>query len=150
MSEINSTPVKSFTIATAAHARHLLKLAIARQAKQQQELEATKAQIVEYENLVSTLPEGVAPAARPVYAVGAVVDFFFGREASRKQLSGVIVAVKTNDKGLPEQYKVTVGEGFDAESYKVYPGAIKVDGEPDAGPDADEQPTDSVDPLDAV
>lgn len=120
-----STNAKTFAVSTAAHARHLLALAVKRLATQEAAVVATQAQIAEYENLAATLPESVAasPAKREQFAVGTEVSFNYGRAASRVVKVGVITATKVED-GVIVQYRVETGEGFDAESFRVFPGQI--------------------------
>ncbi len=144
MSDFNNDPLNSataatsgasepkasqpFEVKTAAHARHLLKVAQERATKQAAALADTQAQIVEYERLANTLPEGVssAPSAFADVAVGTVVTFDYGREDRRHERSGKIVARKNSEDGNKVlQYRVQVGDGFEAELVNVFPGQIK-------------------------
>lgn len=113
-----------FVVASAAHARHLLALAVARLAKEQEAVVATQAKIEEYTNLAATLPEGAPASVSVQVPVGSVVDFAFGRDEKRTTLQGTIKAVKLNDKGQVSQYKVEVGSGFDVDYKTVFPGSI--------------------------
>lgn len=133
---------QAIAITTSTHAAHLLALAVTRLAKQQAEVVVTQGQIAEYEELVKTLPAGVAAPKRTTIADGSVVTFEHGREAGRKTLEGVVVASKVKD-GSVQQYKVRVGTGFDSKDYNVFPGSIKsVAGvaEPEAGDNAEADP----------
>lgn len=128
MSE-TQTNVAPFVIKTAAHARHLLKLAQERLTKQNEAVAATQAQIAEYEVLANTLPEGTSSGGSSEFAdvaVGTVVTFDYGREDRRHERSGTIVARKNNEDGSKVlQYRVQVGVGFEAELVNVFPGQIK-------------------------
>lgn len=112
------------SIKTKAHALHLLTLAQARLVKEQEAVTATQTAIVNYTELVKTLPEAPAASIKVAVAVGTAINFNFGRAESRVVKAGVVEARKDGEDGQPELYKVRVGEGFDAELYKVYPGQI--------------------------
>ena len=113
-----------FVVASAAHARHLLSLAVARLAKEQEAVVATQAKIEEYTNLAATLPEGAPASVSVQVPIGSVVDFAFGRDKKRTTLQGTIKVIKLNEKGQVSQYKVEVGSGFDVDYKTVFPGSI--------------------------
>lgn len=119
MSESKATIV----ITTAGHARHLLALAEAREAKLKAEYHATVAKVAEYKELAATLPESAGkPAAKKVvYEVGTVVDFDYGRGDTRVTKTGKITAANEDN----TQYLIVVGEGFASEQFKVFGGSIK-------------------------
>lgn len=77
-------------------------------------------------SLAESLPEAAAPTAKahPVYEVGTVVSFRFGRGQTARVLAGEIVGRKVEDDKV-QAYRIVVGEGFDAESFVVMPGSIK-------------------------
>ena len=111
-----------FVVASAAHARHLLALAVARLAKEQEAVLITQAKIEEYTNLAATLPEGAPASVSVQVPIGSVVDFAFGKK--RTTLQGTIKGIKLNEKGQVSQYKVEIGSGFDVDYKTVFPGSI--------------------------
>lgn len=96
----------------------LLTARIAAIAKVQEELTTITAAIAAAEAGASTAH--VVDSGLPV---GTVVAFNYGRAETRKQLTGVVLATKTQEKG-PTLYRITVGEGFDAQTYTVQANAI--------------------------
>lgn len=80
--------------------------------------------VAELEALLPTLPEQAPAAAKVVANVGDTVDVNVGREATRKLVTGKVVAVKKDAEGAVERYAVEVGEGFDADRIRVYPGSV--------------------------
>ena len=59
-----------------------------------------------------------------VYTVGESITFNAGRGPTRKQLVGVVAAVKNKEDGKVEAYRISVGEGFEAELYTALPGSV--------------------------
>lgn len=111
-----------FVIATRGHALHLAGLAAKKLKRLEVEIVEQRALVEKYEALAPTLPESAAPAvrAKKVYAVGEVVKFNYGRDKTRVELQGVVKAVSPDGGKL----KVEVGEGFDAQVYTIFTGAI--------------------------
>jgi len=87
-------------------------------------------------------------------SVDDVVKFKYGRAEKARVLQGTVVATKQTDQGL--QLKVVVGEGFDAEDYKVFARDITENLTKASEPKAETQteaagaPLSDADPLSAA
>ena len=110
-------------IVTRKAAYYQIGLAEARIAKANEQIGVAQARIDELNALIPTLPEQAVVDSR-VYTVGESITFNAGRGPTRKQLVGVVAAVKNKEDGKVEAYRITVGEGFDAELYTALPGAV--------------------------
>lgn len=138
---INTTATEvaaAAAIVTRKAAYYQIGLAQARIAKAQEQIVVAQARIAELTALIPTLPEQAVVDSR-VYTVGESITFNAGRGPTRKQLVGVVTAVKAKEDGKVEAYRITVGEGFDAELYTALPGSVvRADGT--ASDDTDTQP----------
>ena len=145
---INTTATEvaaATAIVTRKAAYYQIGLAEARIAKANEQIGVAQARIDELNALIPTLPEQVVVDSR-VYTVGESITFNAGRGQTRKQLVGVVAAVKNKEDGKVEAYRISVGEGFEAELYTALPGSVvRAD-----GTDADsvvEQAADDVDSI---
>ena len=145
---INTTATEvaaATAIVTRKAAYYQIGLAEARIAKANEQIGVAQARIDELNALIPTLPEQVVVDSR-VYTVGESITFNAGRGPTRKQLVGVVAAVKNKEDGKVEAYRISVGEGFEAELYTALPGSVvRAD-----GTDADsvvEQAADDVDSI---
>ena len=123
---INTTATEvaaAAAIVTRKAAYYQITLAEARIAKANEQIGVAQARIDELNALIPTLPEQAVVDSR-VYTVGESITFNAGRGPTRKQLVGVVAAVKNKEDGKVEAYRITVGEGFDAELYTALPGAV--------------------------
>ncbi len=57
------------------------------------------------------------------FAVGDSINFKYGRAEKARTETGVVVAVKVQDKGA-DLVKVQIGTGFDTEFVTIYPANI--------------------------
>ena len=87
-------------------------------------VEADSAELAALQEVLPSLPEVAEGVPGATYDVGNVVNLSVGREAKRREVTGVVVGIATNAAGQPARYKVEVGTGFDAEFHTVYPGSI--------------------------
>ena len=87
-------------------------------------VEADRAELAALQEVLPTLPEVAEGVPGATYDVGNVINLTVGREAKRREVTGVVVGIATNAAGQPARYKVEVGTGFDAEFHTVYPGSI--------------------------
>ena len=110
-------------IVTRKAAYYQITLAEARIAKAHEQIGWATARINELKELIPTLPEQAVVDSR-VYTVGESITFNAGRGPTRKQLVGVVTAVKAKEDGKVEAYRITVGEGFEAELYTALPGSV--------------------------
>lgn len=123
---INTTSTEvaaAAAIVTRKAAYYQISLAEARIAKANEQIGVAQARIDELNALIPTLPEQVVVDSR-VYSVGESITFNAGRGPTRKQLVGVVAAVKNKEDGKVEAYRISVGEGFDAELYTALPGSV--------------------------
>ena len=123
---INTTATEvaaAAAIVTRKAAYYQITLAEARIAKAQEQIDIAATRINELHDLIPTLPEQVVVDSR-VYTVGESITFNAGRGQTRKQLVGVVAAVKNKEDGKVEAYRITVGEGFEAELYTALPGSV--------------------------
>lgn len=135
---INTTAIAAAAIVTRKAAYYQITLAEARIAKAQEQIGWATARINELNALIPTLPEQAVVDSR-VYTVGESITFNAGRGQTRKTLTGVVTAVKAKEDGKVEAYRITVGEGFEAELYTALPGSVvRADGT--ASDDTDTQP----------
>ena len=133
-----ATEVAAAAAVTRKAAYYQITLAEARIAKAQEQIGVAQARIDELNALIPTLPEQVVVDSR-VYTVGESITFNAGRGPTRKQLVGVVAAVKNKEDGKVEAYRISVGEGFEAELYTALPGSVvRADGT--ASEDTDTQP----------
>lgn len=144
---INTTSTEvaaAAAIVTRKAAYYQISLAEARIAKAKEQIGVAQARIDELNALIPTLPEQVVVDSR-VYSVGESITFNAGRGPTRKQLVGVVAAVKNKEDGKVEAYRISVGEGFDAELYTALPGSVvRADGT--ASDDTDSQPEQAGEP----
>ena len=125
-------------IVTRKAAYYQITLAEARIEKAREQIAVATTRINELNELIPTLPEQVVVDSR-VYTVGESITFNAGRGPTRKQLVGVVAAVKNKEDGKVEAYRISVGEGFEAELYTALPGSVvRADGT--ASDDTDTQP----------
>ena len=123
---INNTAAASTApaaVTTRKAAYYQISLAEGRIAKANEQLGVAQARIDELNALIPTLPEQVVVDSR-VFSVGESITFNAGRGPTRKALTGVVTAVKAKEDGKVEAYRITVGEGFDAELYTALPGSV--------------------------
>lgn len=123
---INTTATEvaaAAAIVTRKAAYYQITLAEARIEKARELIAAATTRINELNELIPTLPEQVVVDSR-VYAVGEAITFNAGRGKTRKQLVGVVAAVKNKEDGKVEAYRIAVGEGFDEERFTVAPGSV--------------------------
>ena len=155
---INTTATEvaaAAAIVTRKAAYYQITLAEARIAKAHEQIGWATARINELKELIPTLPEQVVVDSR-VYTVGESITFNAGRGQTRKTLTGVVTAVKAKEDGKVEAYRITVGEGFEAELYTALPGSVvRADGtvsdDTDTQPDLFEVPTEaSADDVDSI
>ena len=143
---INTTSTEvaaAATIVTRKAAYYQITLAEARIEKAREQIAVATTRINELNELIPTLPEQVVVDSR-VYTVGESITFNTGRGQTRKQLVGVVAAVK-NKGGKVEAYRISVGEGFEAELYTALPGSVvRADGT--ASDDTDSQPEQAGEP----
>ena len=124
-------------IVTRKAAYYQITLAEARIEKAREQIAVATTRINELNELIPTLPEQVVVDSR-VYTVGESITFNAGRGPTRKQLVGVVAAVKNKEDGKVEAYRISVGEGFEAELYTALPGSVvRADG---TDADSDTQP----------
>ena len=119
---INTTNTNT-AIVTRKAAYYQITLAEARIEKAREQIGWATTRINELNALIPTLPEQVVVDSR-VYTVGESITFNAGRGPTRKQLVGVVTAVKAKEDGKVEAYRITVGEGFEAELYTALPGSV--------------------------
>jgi hypothetical protein len=123
---INTTSTEvaaAAAIVTRKAAYYQITLAEARVEKAREQIAIATARINELNELIPTLPEQVVVDSR-VYTVGESITFNAGRGPTRKQLVGVVAAVKNKEDGKVEAYRISVGEGFEAELYTALPGSV--------------------------
>lgn len=123
---INTTAIAALAIAaivTRKAAYYQITLAEARIEKAREQIAVATTRINELNELIPTLPEQVVVDSR-VYTVGESITFNAGRGPTRKQLVGVVAAVKNKEDGKVEAYRISVGEGFEAELYTALPGSV--------------------------
>ena len=118
-----ATEVAAASIVTRKAAYYQIGLAEARIAKAQEQIDIAATRINELHDLIPTLPEQVVVDSR-VYTVGESITFNAGRGQTRKQLVGVVAAIKNKEGGKVEAYRIAVGEGFEAELYTALPGSV--------------------------
>ena len=118
-----ATEVAAASIVTRKAAYYQIGLAEARIAKAQEQIDIAATRINELHDLIPTLPEQVVVDSR-VYTVGESITFNAGRGPTRKQLVGVVAAIKNKEDGKVEAYRISVGEGFEAELYTALPGSV--------------------------
>ena len=152
---INTTATEvaaAAAIVTRKAAYYQITLAEARIAKAQEQIDIAATRINELHDLIPTLPEQVVVDSR-VYTVGESITFNAGRGQTRKQLVGVVAAVKNKEDGKVEAYRITVGEGFEAELYTALPGSVvRADGtdsddtdtQPEVSAEASDDDVDSI------
>ena len=137
---INTTATEvaaAAAIVTRKAAYYQITLAEARIEKAREQIAVATTRINELNELIPTLPEQVVVDSR-VYTVGESITFNAGRGPTRKQLVGVVAAVKNKEDGKVEAYRISVGEGFEAELYTALPGSVvRADGT-DADSDAEQ------------
>ena len=119
---INTTNTNT-AIVTRKAAYYQITLAEARIEKAREQIAVATTRINELNELIPTLPEQVVVDSR-VYTVGESITFNAGRGPTRKQLVGVVAAVKNKEDGKVEAYRIAVGEGFEAELYTALPGSV--------------------------
>lgn len=148
-----ATAVVAAAIVTRKAAYYQITLAEARIEKAREQIAFATTRINELKDLIPTLPEQAVVDSR-VYTVGESITFNAGRGPTRKQLVGVVTAVKAKADGKVEAYRITVGEGFDAELYTALPGSVvRADGttSDDTQPDLFEVTTEaSADDVDSI
>ena len=122
---INTTATNTIAaaIVTRKAAYYQITLAEARIEKAREQIAVATTRINELNELIPTLPEQVVVDSR-VYTVGESITFNAGRGPTRKQLVGVVAAVKNKEDGKVEAYRISVGEGFEAELYTALPGSV--------------------------
>ena len=123
---INTTSTEvaaAAAIVTRKAAYYQITLAEARIEKAREQIAVATTRINELNELIPTLPEQVVVDSR-VYTVGESITFNAGRGPTRKQLVGVVAAVKNKEDGKVEAYRISVGEGFEAELYTALPGSV--------------------------
>lgn len=141
---INTTATEvaaAAAIVTRKAAYYQITLAEARIEKAREQIAVATTRINELNELIPTLPEQVVVDSR-VYTVGESITFNAGRGPTRKQLVGVVAAVKNKEDGKVEAYRISVGEGFEAELYTALPGSVvRADGTDSDGTDSDDTDT---------
>ena len=144
---ITSTEVAAAAaIVTRKAAYYQIGLAEARIEKAREQIAVATTRINELNELIPTLPEQVVVDSR-VYTVGESITFNAGRGPTRKQLVGVVAAVKNKEDGKVEAYRISVGEGFEAELYTALPGSVvRADGT-DADSDVEQAADQSADDV---
>ena len=147
---INTTSTEvaaAAAIVTRKAAYYQIGLAEARIAKAQDQIGVAQARIDELKALIPTLPEQAVVDSR-VYTVGESITFNAGRGPTRKQLVGVVAAVKNKEDGKVEAYRISVGEGFEAELYTALPGSVvRADGTASDDVANDEPAADDADSI---
>lgn len=147
---INTTATEvaaAASIVTRKAAYYQITLAEARIAKAQEQIGVAQARIDELNALIPTLPEQVVVDSR-VYTVGESITFNAGRGPTRKQLVGVVAAVKNKEDGKVEAYRISVGEGFETELYTALPGSVvRADGTASDDVANDEPAADDADSI---
>lgn len=142
-----ATTIAPAAVTTRKAAFYQISLAEGRIAKANEQIGVAQARIDELNALIPTLPEQAVVDTR-VFSVGESITFNAGRGPTRKQLVGVVTAVKAKEDGKVEAYRITVGEGFDAELFTALPGSVvRADGttaEEEAAHDAGEQSADDI------
>ena len=134
-------------IVTRKAAYYQIGLAEARIAKAQEQIDIAETRINELHDLIPTLPEQVVVDSR-VYTPGESITFNAGRGPTRKQLVGVVAAVKNKEDGKVEAYRISVGEGFEAELYTALPGSVvRADGTASDDVANDEPAADDADSI---
>ena len=142
-----ATAAAAAAIVTRKAAYYQIGLAEARIAKAQEQIGWAQARIDELNALIPTLPEQVVVDSR-VYTVGESITFNAGRGKTRKQLVGVVAAVKNKEDGKVEAYRIAVGEGFDEERFTVAPGSVvRADGSSEDDVANDEPAADDADSI---
>ncbi len=104
----------------------------------QEKLVAARALVAKYEAAIA------GEAILLNVTAGNKVDFNFGRGEKKRTLSGVVVAVKDDEK-LGRIARIQVGEDFDAQFYNTRVADITVNH--DAPVEASDEPSDETDPL---
>ena len=112
----------------------------------EQKIAKIREQIAKLEARIVSIETGVEVKTAKVVAlpvVGDNVSFLYGRKTATTEpvlKSGVVVAVKpssiVDDKKLPAQVKVQVGEGFDVEFITIYPAQVIAEPVADLVPDS--------------
>ena len=120
---INTPAINTTAIVTRKAAYYQITLAEARIEKAREQIAVATTRINELNELIPTLPEQAVVDSR-VYTVGESITFNAGRGQTRKQLVGVVAAVKNKEDGKVEAYRISVGEGFEAELYTALPGSV--------------------------
>ena len=150
---INTTATEvaaAAAIVTRKAAYYQITLAEARIEKAREQIAVATTRINELNELIPTLPEQVVVDSR-VYTVGESITFNAGRGPTRKQLVGVVAAVKNKEDGKVEAYRISVGEGFEAELYTALPGSVVradgTDADSDAEPAADQSADDILNDI---
>ena len=150
---INTTTTEvaaAAAIVTRKAAYYQITLAEARIEKAREQIAVATTRINELNELIPTLPEQVVVDSR-VYTVGESITFNAGRGPTRKQLVGVVAAVKNKEDGKVEAYRISVGEGFEAELYTALPGSVVradgTDADSDAEPAADQSADDILNDI---
>ena len=145
---INNTAAATATpaVTTRKAAYYQISLAEGRIAKANEQIGVAQGRIDELNALIPTLPEQIVVDSR-VFSVCESISFNAGRGPTRKTLTGVVTAVKAKEDGKVEAYRITVGEGFDAELYTALPGSVvRADGT-DADSDAEQAADQSADDI---
>lgn len=119
-------------LSSKANAARVIDLASKRIAKNEEANAADRKFIDAVNAVIELLPEGAATGSTAIVAVVGDEILFNKRTKEGAVLTkGTVVAVKPADgKSLP-QYRVSTGEGFDAELTNIFPGQIvenKTDG----------------------
>ena len=145
-----ATAIAIAAIVTRKAAYYQITLAEARIEKAREQIAVATTRINELNELIPTLPEQVVVDSR-VYTVGESITFNAGRGPTRKQLVGVVAAVKNKEDGKVEAYRISVGEGFEAELYTALPGSVVradgTDADSDAEPAADQSADDILNDI---
>ena len=100
----------------------------------EQRVAKIREQIAKLEARIVSIETGVEVKTAKVVAlpvVGETVSFLYGRKTATTEpvlKTGTVVAVKpssiVDEKKLPAQVKVQVGEGFDVEFITIYPAQV--------------------------
>ena len=117
----NATAARRLTRKAAIYRISVLETRIAKVAAA---ITVDQTELAALQEVLPSLPEVAEGVPGATYDVGNVVNLTVGREAKRREVTGVVVGIATNAAGQPARYKVEVGTGFDAEFHTVYPGSI--------------------------
>ena len=112
-------------LGTQANAARIKALAQGRVDKAQQVLAEDGALVAAIAAIEATLPVGTPSGAKVIpVSVGDTIKFNRKGKAGAVVTEGVVKAIKPAAANTLAQYRVEVGEGFDAELVNVFPGTV--------------------------